>query len=1046
MTLAAGVRLGPYEIVAPIGAGGMGEVYRARDTRLGRDVAIKVLPADLADGPDPSSGSSGSSGSARAGSAGSPQAGSGSSRGRARTDRLRRFELEARAVAALSHPNIVALYDVGTHDGTSYLVSELLEGETLADALRSGALSVAKAVEVAVQVAKGLAAAHARNIVHRDLKPSNVFLTHDGQVKLLDFGIAKQVAAESENDNAPTATANDVTEAGTRLGTMGYMSPEQVRGLPCDHRADMFAFGCVLYEMLSGQRAFKGATAADTMSAILKEDPPPLTDLRQSVSPALQQIVDRCLEKRPEDRFSSAHDVALALGAVSTGTGSARVDTPATGTGPLTPVPTGDRRVETGSGTLTPAPMPAGGFLAYARRPWFIVTTLALVGAVGAAAWFGVQMSRARWARNVALPEILRLQKAERMQAAYDLARQAAKYVPDDTQFKQIINEITASATITSDPPGARAYYADYGDPNAPWELVGTTPIKDTRIPHGFLRWKLEKDGFDTFVGSAEVHELKSGGRSKKFPLRVFRLFPRGSAPRGMISIPGGDSWLEDGSTYRLDDFWLDRYEVTNAEFKRFVDQGGYEKEKWWKEPFIKDGRALAWKDAMELFKDKTGQFAPAAWSLGTFPEGEGDLPVSGVSWYEAAAFAAFAGKELPTLHHWAYAAGFNVSIGLFSDITRRSNFRGKPLPVTRNGGLTMYGAYDMAGNVREWVRNATAEKRFDVGGAFDDPLYMFADEFEAASPFERSPRNGFRCAKYAKPLAPVLLAEVTVPKPDYSRTPVGDKEFATYKGLYYTYDGTKDLNVKTEADAEETSDGRHEMVSFDAGYGGERVPAHLFLPKNAAPPYQTVVYFPDGYATAIKNSRSMDIRWIRFLVQTGRAVLCPVFMGTYERQKPFDNLFAEFTTPWAKEVSRSLDYLKTRPDVDSSKVAYYGFSLGGTVAPVFAALDDRIRTAVMLAGGDLWPGIPPQEDPLNFAPRVRIPVLILNGKDDFLTGPAAARVFELLGTPEKDKRRVLVEGGHVPAKADEVKGLILAWLEKYLGKVQMKRQGDDTP
>ena len=1017
-----GESLGPYRILAKIGEGGMGEVYRARDTRLGRDVAIKVLPGDYATDPE----------------------------------RRRRFEQEARAVAALSHPHIVALYDVGEHEGAPFLVSELLEGETLAALLREGALPVGKAIEFGVQIAKGLAAAHARSIVHRDLKPANVFITSGDHIKILDFGIAKLTAPDSDSQTTEMTTRAASTEQGTVIGTAGYMSPEQVRGLPADHRTDIFSFGCVLYEMLSGHRAFRGDTRADTLSAILKEDPQPLRDLRETVSPMLQQVVDRCLEKRPENRFSSTHDLALALAAAATGSGPARGDTaassaqaaalgraeglPASGSGPQARVPTGQRPVETGSGTLTPAPVTGGGFLAYLRRPWFVVGLLVVVGAVAATAWFGAQLSRARWARNVALPEILRLQKAERMQAAYVLARQAAKYLPDDSQFTQVINEITALAIITSDPPGARASYADYGDPNAPWELVGTTPLTDTRIPYGFLRWKLEKDGFETFIGSAEVHQLKSGGRSKGFPLRVFRLFPRGSAPRGMISVPGGDSGLDEGSTYRLDDYWLDRYEVTNAEFKRFVDQGGYETQKWWKEPFIKDGRALAWKDAMELFKDKTGQFAPAAWSLGTFPEGEGDLPVSGVSWYEAAAFAAFAGKELPTLHHWAYAAGFNMSIGLFSDTTRQSNFGGKPLPVTRNGGLTMYGAYDMAGNVREWVRNATGEKHFDVGGAFDDPLYMFADEFEAASPFERSPRNGFRCAKYAKPLAPGLLAEVKVPKPDYNRTPVGDKEFATYKGLYYTYDRTKDLDVKTEAKPEETSDWRHEMVSFDAGYGGERVPAHLFLPKNAAPPYQTVLFFPDGYALNIKDSRNMDIRWTRFLVQTGRAVLCPVFIGTYERQKPFDNLFAEFTAPWAKEVSRSLDYLKTRPDVDSSKIAYYGFSLGGSVAPVFAALDDRIRTIVMLAGGDLFPGIPPQEDPLNFAPRVRIPVLILNGKDDFLTGPAAARVFGLLGTPEKDKRRVLVEGGHVPDNADEVKGLILAWLEKHLGKVQMKR------
>jgi dienelactone hydrolase len=541
------------------------------------------------------------------------------------------------------------------------------------------------------------------------------------------------------------------------------------------------------------------------------------------------------------------------------------------------------------------------------------------------------------------------------------------------------------------------------------------------------------------FIGSAYAHELKSGPRSKKFPLRVFRLFPSGSAPPGMIPVPGGDSRLDDGSGFPLDDYWIDRYEVTNADFKRFVAAGGYDSEKYWKEPFIKDGRGLAWKDAMALFKDKTGQAGPAFWSLGTFPAGEGDLPVSGVSWYEAAAFAAWAGKELPTLYHWCHAAGFSAGIQVFSDVPRQSNFGGKPLPVTRNAGLMMYGAYDMAGNVREWIRNGTEEgRRFDMGGAFDDPLYMFGDTYDAASPFERSPRNGFRCAKYGGALAPGLLAEVRIPRPDYNRAPVPAKEFATYKGLYYSYDRNRDLDAKTEAEPEETSDWRHERVSFDAGYGDQRLPAHLFLPKNAAPPYQAVVYFPDGFALSIKDSGSVDIRWIRFLVQTGRAVLCPVFRGTYERQEQVDDFFNEFTRSWAKEVSRSLDYLQTRPDIDSTRIAYYGFSLGAYVAPIFAALDDRIKTVVMLAGAGLWAGLPPPVDPLNFIPRMKTPVLIVVGKDDFIIGQASARVLELLGSP--DKKRVLIEGGHSPARLEEVQGEILAWLDAHLGKVQMKR------
>ncbi len=290
-----GLRLGPYEIVAPIGAGGMGEVWRARDTRLGRDVAIKVLPAEYA----------------------------------ADQGRLRRFEQEARAVATLSHPHILALYDVGTHDGTPYLVTELLEGDSLRDRLHGGALGVRKAVEIGVQIAQGLAAAHERGIVHRDLKPGNVFVTREGHAKILDFGIAKLTRPEAGADpNARTLDAAPSTDSGAILGTMGYISPEQLRGQAADARSDIFSFGCVLYEMLAGRSPFLKATGAETASAILTEDPRPLSGSGRAVPPALQEIVHRCLEKRPGERFSSAHDLALALRAFSGG-GEVPVTAPA---------------------------------------------------------------------------------------------------------------------------------------------------------------------------------------------------------------------------------------------------------------------------------------------------------------------------------------------------------------------------------------------------------------------------------------------------------------------------------------------------------------------------------------------------------------------------------------------------------------------------------------------------------------------------------------------------------------------------------------------
>jgi eukaryotic-like serine/threonine-protein kinase len=281
MSLPAGSRLGPYEILSPLGAGGMGEVYRARDSRLGRDVAVKVLPSSFSNDPD----------------------------------RLRRFEQEARAAGLLNHPNVTAVYDIGTVDGAPYVVSELLEGETLRARLAGGALGPRRAVDYAIQVAHGLSAAHEKGIVHRDLKPENLFVTKDGRVKILDFGLAKLTQPDSSGPqtNLPTAPVNAGTEPGVVLGTLGYMSPEQVRGRTADARSDIFSFGAILYEMLSGRRAFQRDTAADTMSAILREDPPELSSMNPQLPPALDRIVHHCLEKDPEARFHSAHDLAFQL-------------------------------------------------------------------------------------------------------------------------------------------------------------------------------------------------------------------------------------------------------------------------------------------------------------------------------------------------------------------------------------------------------------------------------------------------------------------------------------------------------------------------------------------------------------------------------------------------------------------------------------------------------------------------------------------------------------------------------------------------------------
>ena len=285
MTINAGTKLGRYEIRSQLGAGGMGEVYRARDEKLNRDVAIKVLPAALSQD----------------------------------ADRLRRFEQEAQAAGSLNHPNILAVYDVGMYDGAPYVVSELLEGETLRERLDGPTILQRKAVDYATQIARGLSAAHARSIVHRDLKPENIFIAVDGQVKILDFGLAKlieSVGASPMLTDLPTRKLN--TTPGTVMGTLGYMSPEQVDGKSVDYRSDIFSFGVVLYEMLADRRAFpQRETLRETLHAIATEDPPALSELNLHLSPSLEKVVERCLEKKPEDRFQSTRDLAFALEALS---------------------------------------------------------------------------------------------------------------------------------------------------------------------------------------------------------------------------------------------------------------------------------------------------------------------------------------------------------------------------------------------------------------------------------------------------------------------------------------------------------------------------------------------------------------------------------------------------------------------------------------------------------------------------------------------------------------------------------------------------------
>jgi dienelactone hydrolase len=440
----------------------------------------------------------------------------------------------------------------------------------------------------------------------------------------------------------------------------------------------------------------------------------------------------------------------------------------------------------------------------------------------------------------------------------------------------------------------------------------------------------------------------------------------------------------------------------------------------------------------MALFVDKTDRTAPSTWDLGNFPAGQENYPVGGVSWYEAAAYAEFVGKSLPTIHHWYQAS----SSDMFSAILQASNFSKKgSAPVGSYAGLGLYGTYDMAGNVKEWCFNSDGTRRFILGGSSSEPKYMSQDP-DARPAFDRSEDNGFRLVKYlkAEPLPEAQTSRVSIQVTDYHNAkPVPDSVFRAYQGLY-SYDRTP-LDALIESVDDSPPHWRRERITFKAAYNDERVTAFLYLPKNVSPPYQTVVYFPGAEALAFHTFSDMDLFCVDFLMKGGRAVMFPLYKGTYERNThptdPGTNEWRDEAIQRSKDLRRSLDYLETRNDIDHNRLAFYGFSWGGIEGPLSLALEPRFKTAV-LADGGCDSGSPlPEVNPLNFAPNIKIPVLMINGQYDLMITIEGCQLpfFRLLGTPSSDKRHVLLESGHGLPFTPWFKET-LDWLDRYLGRV----------
>jgi dienelactone hydrolase len=908
---------------------------------------------------------------------------------------------EARAASALDHPHIATIYEIGLYSGQPFIAMAYYEGQTLAARLAHGPMANAEVARVVAQMADALAGAHAAGIVHRDLKPSNVMLTTTRQVKVLDFGLAKVDTGE---------TGTQLTDVGSTVGTAAYMSPEQASGDFVDARSDLWSLGVVIHEMLAGRPLFTGTNALSIIHGVLTVTIVPVRTIRPDVAPELEDIVSRTLVRerdRRTIRASEVRDLASACHA---------------------------RLASSGQHPAIAGPRAS-------RRVWIAAAVVAILVAAGGIAWWAQRNAQARWARQEGLPEIIRLAEAEKFDEAYRLSQRVVPYLPQDPILVQQIEKISARVDITSAPTGADVSYRPYGRGGELWRPLGKTPLLDVRVPNILLHWRVELHGHG-------IAEDVGPSRSDQHRLR-FTLFPATHVPAGMVRIASAGQpfkpiipGLEDLPEVNLPDYWIDQHEVTNRAFKRFVDDGGYRRAELWREPFLENGQRLTFDAAMARFRDATGRPGPASWEMAAYVAGQDDYPVTGVSWYEAAAYARWAGKSLPTIYHWNRAASPRLS----SDVVPLSNFSGRALrPVRASAGVTRGGTTDMAGNVKEWCLNADGANRYILGGAWNEPVYMF-NEPDALSPFTRLPTHGFRCIKVDRPAD--LTSSLTAAIESHSRDPrkakpVSEPVFQAWRRLLYSYD-RGGLSAKVQSVDNSPRDWRLEKVSYTAAYGGEPIPAYLFLPKNGKPPYQTLVVFPGANAVYQRSSAGIGTAagGFEFIVRSGRALLYPIYKSTYERGDDLKEMTPNMTANyrdhmvmWAKDVRRSVDYLETRLDIDREKIGLFGFSWGAEVAPLLLAVEPRLSLGLIVIGAFNLQASLPEADPVNFTPRVKVPVLMLNGRYDFF-GPTAISqepMFRLLGTPAEHKRRVVYETSHAVPRNELIKEVV-NWMEKYWG------------
>ena len=639
------------------------------------------------------------------------------------------------------------------------------------------------------------------------------------------------------------------------------------------------------------------------------------------------------------------------------------------------------------------------------------------------------------WARQDAIPRLYQLIQDGKSADAYKLGKEIEFIIPEDSMLVRAFAKISRKVSIFSEPKGAEIYRKDYNSDDSTFEYLGTTPVKDIRFPWVYSLLKLEKDGFETIKIGTHPYALKTGENKFLIP-------PAGTIPTGMVLIPGGATSLNMPGLDHLDKIdlpscYMDKHEVTNAEYKKFMDEGGYTNSALWPDKLIFNGKTIKFENAMKKFVDGTNMTGPSTWEAGYFPDGQADFPVSGISWYEAKAFAKWLNKSLPSVYHWNRAAGTKSS----ASIIPKSNFNGKStLAVGSTGGVSSFGNYDMAGNVREWCENKSIEDtRVILGGGFDDLTYMFTD-FYAQGPWMRGSTNGFRCMKEIGNSNQSAYEEISLPFRDYyTEEPVTDETFNFFL-KQFDYDKTP-LEAKILDIDDSYPYAITEKIMFKAAYDNEEIIAYLFTPKNGKPPYKAIVYFPGSNAIHDNNSTVISPKQFDYFLKSNYAVIHPIYKGTYERgtalTSDYQNetvLYKDHVIWWGKDLKRSIDYLESREDINSSQLAYYGVSWGGGMGALMIPIEKRFKVGLLYVAGLMFQKALPEVDQINYVTRINIPTIMMNGKYDhfFPLETSQQPMYDLMSTPIEDKKHYVFETGHyVPRK--ELAKEMLGWLEKYL-------------